>query len=237
MSKVTVWQQNKPLCIGHRGLSGFAPENSLAAITKAIEMGVDAVEIDIYLIDGELVVFHDDNLERMTGLNESIYKCSFEQLRQLNLGQGQPIPTLAEVWYLVAGKVGLNIEIKGCESGLALAAFLSQPNLKSVDLVVSSFDHAQLTEFKRQMPEIEVAPLFEVWAEEAINLASQLDAVSINIDRKTITKQLVEKVHQAGFKLFVYTVNDETEITRLMEWGVDGFFSDQPEKVLKVRDE
>ena len=101
------------LCIGHRGAMGHAPENTLLSLKKALEMGAPCVEVDVYFVDGHLLVFHDDRLERTTNGFGYLADHDFEYLRSLDAGEGERIPTLREVFETVGLKAGVNIELKG----------------------------------------------------------------------------------------------------------------------------
>ena len=109
-------------CIGHRGARGHAPENTLASVRKAIELGADWIEVDVYGVDGELVVFHDDRLERTTNGEGLLMGQSFDYLRSLDAGDGELIPTLAEVFDVAADRVGINVELKGPGTAEPVAA-------------------------------------------------------------------------------------------------------------------
>ena len=101
------------LCIGHRGAMGHAPENTLLSVTKALDLGVKWIEIDVYFIDKELVVIHDDRLERTTDGIGYVQEQSLDYLRSLDAGKGEKIPLLREIFDLIDGRAGINIELKG----------------------------------------------------------------------------------------------------------------------------
>src|SRR5271154_4385560 len=101
------------LCIGHRGAKGLEPENTLRSIRKALDLGVDGVEVDVYLAGGQLVVIHDDTLERTTNGRGRVEAQSFDYLRSLDAGMGEKIPTLREVFDTVNRRAFINVELKG----------------------------------------------------------------------------------------------------------------------------
>ena len=101
------------ICIGHRGACGYAPENTLAAFELAITMGCPWLELDVYAVEGELLVIHDDTLERTTNGKGQVMQTPLATLRSLDAGNGQQIPTLKEVIELVDHRAGINIELKG----------------------------------------------------------------------------------------------------------------------------
>ena len=112
------------LMIGHRGAMGCAPENTLLSIHKAIELGADWVEIDVHCVADKLLVIHDETVDRTTNGRGKLIDYSFEELRALDAGLGQRIPTLQEVLEVTVGKVGLNIELKGLGTGKVLTSLL-----------------------------------------------------------------------------------------------------------------
>ena len=101
------------LCIGHRGAMGYAPENTLKSLTKALELSADWVEVDVHYVDNHLIVMHDDRLERTTNGEGPLADKSYSYLRSLDAGEGERIPTLDEVLDVVWGKASINIELKG----------------------------------------------------------------------------------------------------------------------------
>src|SRR4051794_29972802 len=101
------------LIIGHRGAAGLEPENTLRSFARAIEIGVDAIELDVYCVDDRLVVIHDDTLERTTNGRGEVMKSTFAALRQLDAGRGERIPTLEEVFAAVPERLTVNVELKG----------------------------------------------------------------------------------------------------------------------------
>ncbi len=109
--------------IGHRGACGYEPENTISSFKKALELGVDAIELDVYVLGrGELVVIHDDKVDRTTNGKGYVLDYSFEELRKLDAGNGQTIPTLEEVLDLVNMKTSVNIELKGTGTAKAVAS-------------------------------------------------------------------------------------------------------------------
>ena len=101
------------LCIGHRGASGHAPENTLKAFEMAVVMNCDWVELDVYAVDNELLVIHDNRLDRTTNGTGNVMHANLDYLRSLDAGQGQQIPTLNEVIQTINHRAGINIELKG----------------------------------------------------------------------------------------------------------------------------
>src|SRR5262249_34681489 len=146
------------LIIGHRGAAGLEPENTLRSFARAIEIGVDAIELDVYYVDGHLVVIHDDTLERTTNGRGDVMAQSFDGLRRLDAGGGERIPTLDEVFATVPSGFTVNVELKGPGTAEPVARCIADN--ADVDALVSSFDHPELTRFHAAASAVRVAPLF-----------------------------------------------------------------------------
>ncbi len=228
---------NRPLCIGHRGAAGHAPENTLASFAKAIELGVDMVELDVYDIQGQLIVIHDDTLDRTTNGAGSMYESSLDYIRSLDAGEGQHVPTLQEVMEIVAGKAKVNIEIKGANAADAVARFTNEEltafSLSKDDILVSAFDHEQLYHFRELDSETAIGVLVKSIGNQAYQVAHNLRARSINAACSRISDRCVKRCHREGYEIFGYTANDKATIDRMLRLRVDGIFSDFPDRVFE----
>ncbi len=221
------------LNIGHRGAMGYEPENTLLSIQKAIELGADYVEIDIHLVDGQLVVIHDETLDRTTNFKGFLANYTFEELRKADAGKGQQIPTLDEVIELTKNKVGLNIELKGKGTAQPVQRLLSRLTTEhKSSILVSSFHLHELVLFKELDKTVRIGVLSNKRIEQVLPNAVELSAFSINIGTKAATQLFVDKAHQTGFKVYVYTVNTVEEQLQMKNLGVDGVFSNYPDRVL-----
>lgn len=219
--------------IAHRGASGDYPENTLLAIEQAVLQGADAVEIDVFAVDGELIVIHDHHLGRTTNGSGSIYQHSLTQLQQLDAGRGQRIPTLWQVLQLLAPTpLWLNIELKGENTVTPLLLLLEKARRELTfdiqRIVVSSFNHHLLAELKQQKPGLKLGALTASLPLDYAAFASQLDAYSVNCDVSFINQAMVDDAKARGLKVFVYTVDHADDISRLQTYGVDGIFSNYP---------
>ena len=212
--------------IGHRGAAGIEPENTLRGFKRALEHRVNAVEFDVYQIDRELVVIHDDTVDRTTDGNGALTDFSFERLRQLDAGDGERIPTLKEVLDLVTPSVGVNVELKGPGTATAVAEVLRQYCHRQM---VSSFDHEELRQFVAEGSGIPVAPLFGRWRENGLEIARALRAHAVNISDRIAIPERVTDIVAAGFACHVFTVNDVQRAKDLKEMGVSGVFTDRPD--------
>lgn len=209
------------------------PENSLAAISRALDAGVDAVEIDIYQIEGELLVTHDRRLGRVVSGQGIITAQPLAYLRQQTLANGEPIPTLKDVLALVKDRAMLNIEIKGlgCVPVLKrqLDAFVRDYQFGYEHYIVSSFDHQQLYESLNVLPQVKRAALIEGIPLDYAQCCEPLRAYAFNTHLSFITPELLADAARRGLKNWVYTVNHEEDWRWLVDLGVDGVFTDVPD--------
>ncbi|WP_291116545.1 glycerophosphodiester phosphodiesterase [Flavobacterium sp. UBA6135] len=225
----------KPLNIGHRGALGHETENTIASIKKALELHVDMIEIDVFLIkSGELVVFHDEILDSLTNTPGRIEDFTFEELQKVIVKGNHHIPTLEEVIETIDRKVQLNIELKGkntVQPTFELLKKCYQKGWKKDDFVISSFLWEELETFRKLDDKISIAILTEENPIAAISIGKKLKAVAINPWWKTLTKENVHQIHNEGFKIFTYTVNEPSDIKFVTELGVDGIFCNFPERL------
>jgi len=227
------------ICIGHRGARGYAPENTLQSIELAIEQGAQAIEIDVREHSGELFVIHDRFLERTTNGVGDFYQHDFAALQQLDAGNGEVIPTLKQVIALIHRRVALNIELKDVASVKPTLAVIDQfmeQGWTFDDFIISSFYHHALVEVKQSHPLIRVGALCASVMVDYAKFAQDLQAWSINLCSESINQALIDDAHQRGLKVFVYTVNDIRMFEQLLNMGVDGIFTDYPEKFIQWRD-
>ncbi len=211
---------------------GHAPENTVASIAKALELGASCVEIDVYYVDGQLMVFHDDCLERTTNGTGLIMEQSFDGLRKLDAGQGEKIPTLEEIFEAVNKRAGINIELKGPGTAEPVVAFLAKLGWPSELVLISSFDHSELARARKLDRHVKIGALIEDLPIDNALFASDLRLYSAHISIKLIDSKLVEEAHARGLKVFVFTVNRPEDIARMQRLGVDGVFTDYPDRVL-----
>jgi glycerophosphoryl diester phosphodiesterase len=223
------------LCIGHRGASGHEPENTLLSMRAALQMGVDGVEFDVQRIEDQLIVFHDSRLERTTNGRGYLRRKTFAQLRALDAGKGERIPTLQEVAGEIDRRAMLNIELKGRHTAQPVAALLDELvaccGWQPEQFLVSSFNRRELTAFRAATSRIPVGILLNRPSRISnwLRSARALHATSVHPPVRFTTPKLVEKAHAAGLKVYVYTVNTATSIARMRAIGVDGVFTDFPE--------
>lgn len=226
------------LVIGHRGARGHAPENTLLSIDTGIKLGAHWVELDVQQLGDELLLMHDLRLDRTTNGRGLLAEYTFEELRRLDAGQGQQIPTLQEALDLVDQRVGVNIELKtwgGCASAVArvLRDYLAD-GWPAERLQVSSFHLPELWEFRQLLPEVPVGALVCGVPLDWAGAAAELGAASLNISDEFVDDKLVTDAHARGLKVYAYTVNHPDDVRSLRAQGVDGIFTDFPDRALEA---
>tara|TARA_A100000164_G_C21909519_1_gene774913 strand:- start:396 stop:1121 length:726 start_codon:yes stop_codon:yes gene_type:complete len=226
------------LVIGHRGAKGHLAENTLPSIDKALYLGVDGVEIDIFrCASGELVVFHDQTLEKLTNSSGYIEQLDLDSIRKIEVLNGFTIPTLEEVLNLINGRVLLNIELKGSNTAFLtdslLQTYFKKETLLPDKILISSFNWEELKVFYNLNKEVPIAVLTEDDPLDAIPIAKSLNAMAINPNFKLLTKDNIAKIKKAGLKIFTWTVNQPEQIDIMIDLGVDGIITDFPERVTK----
>lgn len=227
----------------HRGASGHAPENTLAAMQKAIEMGAQMSELDVQqTADDELVLFHDDKLNRTSTGKGYLWEKTLAELRALDAGSwyakefaGEPIPTLEEVIELVRGKMQLNIEVKlhGHERNVAKLVVdkIRQANFGE-ECVVTSFGHEVADSIKALAPELTVGYILDFGYYSEANFEGKVDLLSSNY--KLVDTSFMQKAHAAGKQVYVWTVNDKATMHKMMDLGVDAVITNYPDRLAEV---
>jgi glycerophosphoryl diester phosphodiesterase len=234
--------------IAHRGSSGTCPENTRAAIEKALESGVDMVEIDCQLSkDGHVVVFHDERLARTARAKGHVRSKTLKELQKLDIGawfkksfKGERILTLEEVLDIVDSRADINIDIKGDAQGslgieLKLLFILSHYDFLE-RTVFSAFDQRLLRRVRELAPDTRIGILHGRGNKDnPFQLARELGAESLHIQKELATPPVIERSAQIGLKTLVWTVNEVSEMEKFLKLGIAGIFSDYPEKFWKVR--
>ena len=227
---------NKPLVIGHRGAMGHETENTLASIKKALDLGVDMIEIDVFKIkSGEIVVFHDVDVQRLTNGSGDIEAFEFDELQKLVVEGGHKIPTLQQVIDVIDKKAALNIELKGAGTSVDVDAIMNHYieddswNLDS--FIISSFNWDELKTMRAVNEKVAIAVLTEENPVDAIPIAKELKAVAINPYFKDLDLEVANTIREAGFKIYTWTVNEPNDINFMKRIGVDGIITNFPERV------
>lgn len=229
-------KNSEPLVIGHRGAMGHETENTLASIQKAMDLGVDMIEIDVFRIDsGEIVVFHDRTVDRLSNGSGMIEDFNVFTMKQLTLEGGHKIPLLQDVLKLINNQVALNIELKGYRTtekvNQIINYYISDRGWSPDNIIISSFIWDELREMRKINKDIKIAILTEEDPIDAIAVAEELDAVAINPNFETLTEENTAQIHKEGFKVYTWTVNEPEDIERMKNFGVDGIITNYPERV------
>ena len=218
--------------IAHRGASGEYPENTLLAFEQALAQGADAIELDVYAVEDELIVIHDPWLERTTNGQGSIYQHSLTTLASLDAGSGQTIPMLWQVLQLIQNKCWLNIELKGANTLAPLLTLLERAETELgfdlTTLLISSFNHPLLAALKSARPAIRIGALTASLPLHYAAFAAELKAEAVHCDADFIDEHMVKDAKARGLKFYVYTVDDQDGLTALQQLGVDGVFTNYP---------
>lgn len=225
------------LVIGHRGAAGHAIENTIPSIKKAIEIGVDFIEIDIQMTkDRQLVLFHDRTMHRLTGNKGYIWDYTYDELRAgIRVMGKEPIPRFEVVCELVAGSgAGLYVEAKQSGTESAILSILDK-YFDTTRYAVGSFYHKILYDVKRLNPAVKTVALFEgaPMCTKAILESSRCDYVGLGLE--SIDPSQIDEVHSYGCGVFVWTVDELEEIRKMFSYNVEGLVSNYPERVIKAR--
>ncbi|MFZ0215790.1 MAG: glycerophosphodiester phosphodiesterase family protein [Candidatus Dormiibacterota bacterium] len=226
-----------PLVGGHRGNSAELPENTIAAYESAIALGVDLIECDVHLsADGELIVIHDHALDRTTNGSGLVLQHSFEELRALDAGQGQRLPTLAEVCDVVRDRVGLCIETKQLPLpylGLERQLVTVLRELGMVDQAcVISFSHPSIRLVKELEPGLQVGAIEGARPMRPVEIASAALADIYAPQWAALDPELVDELHEAGKVVAAWTVDDRVGAAWCRHCGPDSVFTNRPREIL-----
>lgn len=231
------------LIFAHRGASNIAPENTLKAFEKAIELKADYIEFDVHHSkDGEIVIIHDANTFRTTGHNGIIEKMTLRQLKQLDCGEGERIPTLNELIKIAKGKIGLNCEIKSKGIAEKIVEIFQDVNLID-STIISSFKHSELIEIRKLEPKLKLASLnptrsgwLTSWVSRRVLLKNSVQNgfYAINPLYLLVNPRFVRKTHEKNLKVFPWTVDSQRIIGKMINIGVDGIITNNISNVKKV---
>ncbi|KKU15278.1 hypothetical protein A3I34_03105 [Candidatus Jorgensenbacteria bacterium RIFCSPLOWO2_02_FULL_45_12] len=227
--------------IGHRGAAGYEPENTIAAFRRAIKLGADAIEVDVHLCkSGEVVAIHDDTVGRTTGGEGFVAMKTLAELRLLDAGRGEKIPTLEEVLDSVDKKATVFIELKGAGTAGPVSEIIRKYILEKgspADVFwVLSFNRQELREFNKintggYGTRIKTGVAVTDIPPKYVELCVELGAQAIILSFEFVTKEFVDSAHTKGLKVFAWTVNEPDDIKKIKALGVDGILSDFPDRL------
>lgn len=220
----------KPLVIGHRGACGHAPENTLISFEKAIEFGVDAIELDVHCCkSGELIVIHDKTIDRTTNGKGSVQDLTLEELQKYRCDQNQIIPTLPQVIDMVNQRCVINIELKGQSTAAPVASLIEEyvqnKGFVYANFIVTSFDHHELYEFHKLVPQVKTGAILEGLTINYAGFAEDAKADFAVVHQETINEKFIQDAHRRKI------TNTPEDILSMYNLGVDGIISNYPERV------
>jgi glycerophosphoryl diester phosphodiesterase len=225
------------LRIGHRGARGYEPENTLLSFKKALELGVDMIEFDVAVCKtGEVVLFHDKRVDLLVNDEGYVVDKTLSELKSYDMSKGQRVLILEEALDFIDKQTKVNIEIKG--EGAAkpvydiLERYVSDKGWAWGDFLVSSFNHYELLDFKELADnKVKIGVIIACIPISLAEWATKVDAYSIHLSKEFINQALVDDAHRRGLKVFVYTPNAVEDIEKMKSLGVDGIFSDFPDRI------
>lgn len=235
------------LNIAHRGASGHAPENTMAAFERCIELGATAIETDVQMTsDGSLVLIHDESLARTAGSPKLVKDVTLEELRRLDAGswfdpafRGERVPTLRELLELVKPySLLLNLELK---NGVVPYPGLEEAVVEEIRrfgmsdrVILSSFNHYSLVKCKRLAPEVRTGILYMEGLYEPWDYASRIGAEALHAYHYAVLPEWVAQAAERGIAYHPFTVNEPAEMRRLLAAGVSGIITDYPDRLAEL---
>jgi len=242
--------------IAHRGFSGVTPENTIASIKKAMEIGVDKIEIDVHLTKyNKVVVIHDASIDRTTNGKGKVKDYTLEEIRNFDAGSwfskeyaSERIPTLDEVIKLINGQTELLIELKSDKDSnheieKAVIEIINKNNA-SKWCIAQSFNGNIINKINSIDSNIKVEKLYAFktpiiyfyfdGCKTAKKPSKYKETQAINIGYKSASRSFIKRIHKIGKKVNVYTVNDEKTMKKLIDKGVDGIITNYPNKLKEV---
>ncbi|MFA9190397.1 glycerophosphodiester phosphodiesterase family protein [Flavobacterium sp. FZUC8N2.13] len=224
------------LKIGHRGARGYEPENTLVSFQKAMDLQVDGIELDVHLsLDGELMVIHDETIDRTTNSKGEVNTFTRAELQNLNIENNNKIPTLEEVFDLVNRRCFINVELKSFDSAektvTLIEKYIQDKNWEYSDFIVSSFDWKALQDVNLRNPKIPIGVLTEADLDEALAFAKIIKAKSIHPDFQLLSKENTAQLQEKGFEVLPWTVNEPADIKKIQSFNVNGIITDFPDRI------
>jgi glycerophosphoryl diester phosphodiesterase len=223
----------QPLIIAHRGASGYEPENTLCSFRRALDMGADMIELDVYVCkSGEVVVIHDETIDRTTNGIGSVAELNWATLQTYDAGKGESIPLLSQVFDLVDKRLIINVELKDIHAAQPvaqlIAEYIQNKQWSYNHFIISSFDHDALVRLRAYNPLLHIGALFEGGTEQVF-ITKELGAKYVIVDYESVTKNLVDTAHANGLEIFAYTVNTAQLAHVLQRLAIDGIITNYPD--------
>lgn len=215
--------------IAHRGASAYEPENTLRAIRKALELNSKMIEVDVRSSkDGKIVVIHDESVDRTTNGKGLVKNLMLEEIKKLDAGKGERIPTLQEVINAVRKRAILIIEIKVLNIEDSIVKTIEKEDIEK-EVIVTSFNHHILKKIKDLNPVIKTGVIFKCHPIKSADLALNANADSLFPEHKYLSEEMVKEAHENGLKIYPWTIDDPNRANELIEIGVDGIVTNKPD--------
>ncbi len=220
--------------VGHRGAAGVEPENTIRGFRYAVELGVDYCECDVHLTkDNRLIVMHDETVDRTTNGTGAIRDLSFAEIRSLDAGKGEQVPTLDEVLEVLRDKVILLIELKGAGVEEQAVQIVKEMQMDS-QVMFTCFHLDRIRKVKSLDSSLKVGAIFGNPPEDASQQALDAGASGIGIHYKNLCKEMVEDAHRHGLDVRAWNPDTVPEMQAMIELGVDGVSSNRPDLLIPL---
>lgn len=218
---------------GHRGAADVAPENTIPSFLRALEIGVNELELDLRATrDGHVVVIHDAAVDRTTNGTGLVSDLTLEQIRELDAGNGAPVPTFAEVLEATTGS--LQVELKDPKAIDPMMAVLRDHPQDVARLAPTSFDTENVARLATLLPDVCVGLISKESSAEVLDRAAELGARRVLVGIATVDEKFVQTAHDRGFRVDVWPIDSPDQVRRAVELGVDGFTTDDPRFVAEA---
>lgn len=224
------------LKIGHRGANGHEPENTFVSFQKALDMQVDGIELDVHLsADGEIIVIHDETIDRTTNGNGFVNALSLRELKAFRIDGKNQIPTLKEVFDLVNQDCFINVELKSYEATEKVVSliekYVTKKGWKYDRFLISSFDWNALQQVAFLNDKIPIGVLTETDLDLALAFAKFIQAKFIHPHFHLLTKENTAQIQEKGLQVFPWTINEVENIQKIKTFNVNGIITDFPNRI------
>jgi glycerophosphoryl diester phosphodiesterase len=225
------------LRIGHRGAAGYAPENTIQSFEAAVCFGADMTELDVHICgSGELVVIHDESVDRTTDSSGFVRDMTLGELKSLDAGRGEKIPTLKEVFSVLRNRISVNVELKGPGTAEPVQKFVDglirSGEWSREKILLTSFDWGMLRSLRAISTDARIGLLVYKNLDESMKVAKEVGAYSVNPYHKSIDYKFINRSRELNLRVYPWTVNEREDIQRVIDFGVDGVISDYPDRII-----
>ncbi|MCM8818322.1 MAG: glycerophosphodiester phosphodiesterase [Candidatus Omnitrophica bacterium] len=229
------------IVVGHRGFSGKYPENTILSFKKAVELGVDFIELDVWETkDGKIIVIHDDRLDRTTNGTGLIKDMTYKEIKKYDAGvkfgfPGERVPLLDDVFEEIGDKVKILIEIKGCDINKLIKLIKKYKMEEKV--IVGSFNFEYLKKIRKKIPEIPSALISGFVPYDYLKECIKLGIRKLDIEFHHLDKEIVKNLISMGFLVNTWTPNSEEDLRKVISYGVQFITTDRPDLLIKIKKE